>query len=282
MTVSQRSRFGRRRRFRVSFDVSVEPLEGRVLPAPFVVSSTADSGANTLRQAILNSNANPGSNTISFNITGSSKTIDLLSALPTIVVPLVLDGTTEPGYSGTPLIVLNGSGAGSSTSGLVISAGSTTVKGLIINQFGVDGIILNGNGDVIAGNYIGTDSTGTLALGNGLQGVDVSGADNTIGGSTARAGNVISGNDNDGLQIAGSGAIGNVVQGNKIGTNAAGTQAVGNGRLGILVNFAAVNNLIGTNGAGVNDSLERNIVSWQRGFRHPGRGPGDRQRRGRR
>ena len=115
---------------------------------------------------------------------------------------------------------------------------------------------------MIAANFIGTDPSGTAALGNGRQGVLVNGSNNTIGGSTAGSGNIISGNGNDGLQIAGSGATGNVVQGNDIGWQGpAYGGAIPNGRFGILVNFQASQNLIGTNGDGVNDTLERNIIS---------------------
>jgi titin len=70
----------------------------------------------------------------------------------------------------------------------------------------VDGLALqNGGGDVLQGNYIGTDVTGTQARGNARQGVLVNSAGNLI------TGNVISGNGNDGLQVAGTGATGNLV-----------------------------------------------------------------------
>ena len=60
--------------------------------------------------------------------------------MPNITVPVTIDGTTQPGYAGVPLIDLNGYSAGSGASGLDLQAGSSTVKGLVINQFNFDGL----------------------------------------------------------------------------------------------------------------------------------------------
>src|SRR6516165_2495838 len=83
---------------------SWELLEGRLLLAVFQVTSAADSGRGTLRQAILDSNGTPGPNAIGFAIGSGAATIALQSALPTITQPVTIDGTTQPGYPGTPLI----------------------------------------------------------------------------------------------------------------------------------------------------------------------------------
>jgi hypothetical protein len=105
----------------------------------FTVTNTADSGAGSLRAAILNANAPPvRADTITFNIGGAGvHTIALLSALPTINDAVTIDGTTQPGYAGTPLIELNGAGA-AGADGLVLGAGSsgTIVRALAINRFG--------------------------------------------------------------------------------------------------------------------------------------------------
>ena len=89
----------------------------------------------------------------------------------------------------------------------------------------------------LAGNTIGTDVTGTVALGNGSFGVFISdeSSANTIGGNHGGIGNLISGNTGGGIGMQGIGVTGNVVQGNRIGTNAAGTQTIGNGGTGVLV-----------------------------------------------
>jgi hypothetical protein len=97
--------------------------------AILTVSNVNDSGPGSLRQAINDANQNPGPDTIVFNIPGGGvHTIAPLTPLPTITDPLVIDGTTQPGFAGTPIIELNGSSAGSSASGIEITAGNCTVR----------------------------------------------------------------------------------------------------------------------------------------------------------
>ena len=92
---------------------ALELLEGRLLPSVFLVTSTADSGANTLRQAILNANAHPGADVITFKIAGAGvHVIQPASPLPPVTDSVLMDGTTQPGYAGTPLIQLDGFLAG--------------------------------------------------------------------------------------------------------------------------------------------------------------------------
>jgi hypothetical protein len=111
-------------------------------------------------------------------------------------------------------VQLNGTNAGSAN-GLVIQAANTTIRGLVINRFGGNGILLSGSvatGNQVSGNFIGTIAAGTKALGNADDGVDVFGADNNaVGGTTAGARNVISGNGADGEDI--SQAEGNTIGG---------------------------------------------------------------------
>jgi CSLREA domain-containing protein len=186
----------------------------------------------SLREALIASNSHSGTDTIAFNIPGRGPhTIQPRHGLPEVFEPVVIDGTTEPNFAGTPIVELDGSQAGE-VHGLTILAGNSTVRGLVINRFGaadlVNGIELGWNGgNVIAGNYIGTDVTGTVALGNSNAGVMVNSPDNLIGGTTAAARNLISGNL-EGVTIADPIATGNRVQGNYIGTDASGTEAVGN------------------------------------------------------
>ena len=128
--------------------------------ATYTVNSIADSGAGSLRDAIDYVDAHGGGTTIAFDFGTGPQTIDLLSALPAITAPLTIDGTTQPGYSNTPLIELDGAGAGPGANGLTIAGNGITVKGLIISGFGGDGIEVTGNNDLIESNYIGIDSTG--------------------------------------------------------------------------------------------------------------------------
>ena len=196
---------------------------------PFLVTNTNDSSIGSLRQAILNANATPGVDVITFAIPGvGPHTIQPASPLPTITDPVVVDATSQPGYSGAPLIELDGINAGASASGLIITAGNSTVKGLAINRFGGVGLYLTTNGgNTIESNYIGTDPAGAIDLGNGT-GLNVNNSpNNTIGGTDPSKRNLISGNQS-GLRIGGALATGNTVQGNYIGTNAAGNAAIGN------------------------------------------------------
>src|SRR5437016_12690422 len=66
----------------------------------FTVTNTNDSGVGSLRQAILDANANAGTDTIAFNIGSGVRTINLLSQLSNLSDPVIIDGTTQPGFSG--------------------------------------------------------------------------------------------------------------------------------------------------------------------------------------
>src|SRR5581483_7128476 len=203
----------------------LESLEDRCLPTTFLVTNTGDNGAGSLRQAILDANATAGTDTIAFSIAGAgAHTIQPTSSLPTITDPAVIDATTQPGYAGTPIVEIDGSMAGAGVNGLVITAGSSTIRGLVINRFDVTGINLaGGGGNRIERNYIGTDVTGTLNRGNGGNGIGVFSPNNTI------ANNLISGNAGIGVLLRGVGTNQNVVAGNYVGTNAVGTAALANG-----------------------------------------------------
>ena len=140
--------------------------------------------------------------------------------------------------------------AGGNAYGLRLDAGGSTVRGLVINRFSLAGIqIVTGGANTISGNYIGTDTGGTLARANGT-GIIVSGSvGNTIGGTSLAQRNVIAGNLTAGINI--DGGSGNTVQGNLIGLTVTGTAALGNGAFGVSV-FASLSNVIGgtADGAG--------------------------------
>ncbi len=114
-------------------------------------------------------------------------------------------------------------------------------------------------GNVVAGNFIGTNATGTVAFANLLAGISVSAASNIIGGSASVTGNLISGNAGDGIRLTGSGTIDNVVQGNLIGTTATGNAPLGNAGIGINILAGAAFNVIGVR-ATVNLSSTFNVV----------------------
>jgi len=218
-----------------------------------------DQGNCTLRAAIEQANALAGMDTIIFDIAGAGPhTIQPNSALPIITDPVIIDGTTEPDFAGTPIVELDGTSAGVNTRGLHLTTGNSTVKGLVINRF-EDGIFINGSGatgNLVQGNYIGTDVTGTVPLGNSVFGVQICcGAhENIIGGSSELERNLISANE-IGIWIINSGTERNKISGNFIGTDITGTIALGNKNGVFIVNGARFNIVGGITAA------ERNIIS---------------------
>ena len=98
---------------RDKFRPKIEFLEERTVPTVLTVTTNADSGAGSLRTAITSANSIGGA-TIDFDIPGGGvQTINLASALPAITASAtIIDGTSQPGYSSTPLIVLAGASAG--------------------------------------------------------------------------------------------------------------------------------------------------------------------------
>ena len=220
--------------------------------AGFVVINTNDSGAGSLRQAILDANTLAGTDTISFNIAGGGlKTISLASALPMITDTLILDGYTQSGSSVNTLLIgdnavlnieLDGTSAGANVSGLILGTGSsgTTIKGLIINRFTNEGLDIESNNNVIVGNFIGTNATGLSKLGNTNDGIEIASAvNNVIGGSASADRNIISGNGL-GIRIAGSTTSGNVIVGNYIGADATGAANLGNTLHGVFFSKFAI------------------------------------------
>jgi hypothetical protein len=190
----------------VNGTIDIGAFEVQPVSSPFTVTNTNEAGEGSLRQAILNADGSADPVTITFAIPGSGpQTIVPLSPLPALTTRVVVDGTSQPGYASQPLIVLDGSGAGAGADGLTVAAGNSTVAGLAVNLFSGAGMHLeNAGGDLITGDYLGTDATGSLALGN-RAGVFIDGtADNTVGGATAAAGNLIAGNTQAGVAITGS------------------------------------------------------------------------------
>ncbi|MGH3584499.1 MAG: CSLREA domain-containing protein, partial [Mycobacterium sp.] len=233
--------------------------------AIFTVNSTADTddgvcnAANcTLREAINAANAAAGTDTIRFSIGSGAKTIALLSELPVIFDPVTIDGTTQPGFSGSPIIELSGASVGTGANGLHITAGSSLVTGLVINRFlpgfpsaGGNGILLEtGGGNEVRGCYIGVNVAGTAALANGNGILISNSANNLIGRTTlAQRINVLSGNASHGVAVTVGDADANTIAGNRIGTNAAGTAAVANGSSGVAI-MAGMGNVVGSALAG--------------------------------
>ena len=237
----------------------------------FVVTNTNNSGPGSLAQAILDANANPGADSIAFNIPGSGvQTISPTQPLPTITDPVAIDGYTQPGASANSLalgtnavllIELSGLSA-NSPQGLKITAGNSTIRGLVINRFNSYAIYMYSNGgNVIAGNYFGTDATGMSIFPspNNGSGVFMASPNNTVGGSSPADRNVIAGHRNAccsvGVYVDSASAQGNKIIGNYIGTDATGMATLGFMGNGIVLSGSSHTIIGGPTAA------ERNVIS---------------------
>jgi hypothetical protein len=173
----------------------------------------------------------------------------------------------------------NNDGVYTASPGNLIGGTSPAARNIISGTGSVGsatrGVDLESNGNLVQGNYIGTDKSGTLALGTG-NGVWVGATSNTIGGTSAGAGNVLSGNVQRGICIENCNQ--NLVVGNLIGTTANGLAGLGNGLEGIKIFGAAGatgnNNIIGGTTPGA-----RNVISANRleGIHIEGANPGSGQ-----
>ncbi len=229
-------------------------------PAVYTVNTADDVGGGNcvndgqpcgIRRALFWANFVPGS-MIAFDIPGSGvHTIHLTSPLPDLH-ELTVDGTTQPGYAGTPLIEMKGDlMAGGAVDGFRVTRSNTVIRGMAINQMSGSaegGSVISGSGIVlltyighpivsnvtIEASFLGTDATGTVALGNDGNGVQIYNADgNLVGGTTAEARNLLSGNGNysenkRGVGFAITGGNYNRVYGNYVGTDVTGTLRLGN------------------------------------------------------
>ncbi len=170
-------------------------------------------------------------------------------------------GTNASGSSvlGNKTGVVVGDGA----QGNVVGGDSPEERNVISGntQYGVYILNAGAHRNTVSGNYIGTDATGTQALGNAEAGVVIAYGpqNNTVGGDTEGERNIISGNDGRGVSISESGTTTNTVSGNYIGTVVSGTQALGNSGDGVNISAGAQNNTVGGDTEG-----ERNVISANR------------------
>jgi hypothetical protein len=154
-------------------DTTSDVSDGDTASIAALVSNRGADGFISLREAIIATNNTVGTDTIAFDIAGAGPhTISVLSALPTITDALVINGTTEPDFAGTPVIELDGIGAGLGVSGLVLGGGSggSEIRGLAIQNFDLSGILVQSASNLIAGNYLGLDADGTTVMGNNIDG----------------------------------------------------------------------------------------------------------------
>ncbi len=233
-----------------SFLASLETLP----LATFTVTNTLDSGSGSLRAAIQAANSTAGADIVAFSIPGTGPhTIQLLARLPLITESLTIDATTEPDFTGTPVVSLDGIMILTGHQGLFVDtpSGASMIRGLEIIRFGRGIFMTNAGGNIVEGNHVGT--TGA----NREYGVHTElTTGDTIGGTTSAARNVVSGNVGFGISLALS-SEGRVL-GNYVGTNVSGSFALPNGSTAIDV-IDSSNTSIGAATGGAGNLVSGNI-----------------------
>jgi len=227
-----------------------------------VVTHTADSGAGSLRQAMMDADVNgSGPDTIVFNIPRNGAGYDAASGTWTIR-PLmemrnlvldggtVIDGTTQAAFIGGdpnplgPEIVVDGSLAGDED-GFIMDSNNNALTGLVIHGFKYSQIRIGGDGNRVSGCYIGLDADGARFERSGIRGIFMGECSwNTIGGASESDRNVVSGNSASGIEITDHSER-NSILGNYIGIRADGSDTLGNKGSGVLINRFSSRNTIG-------------------------------------
>ncbi len=272
-------------RGRVVVTTAADTLDGDPSSLEALALAPGADAAISLREAMTACNSTPngtGPDVIEFAIPGDPPHVIVVvdTALPTITDAVFIDGHSQTGYSGAPVVELDGTSptlVAGTENGLYLTAGSdgSTVRGLAIHGFPDSGILLEtAGGHVIQNNYVGLRADGTTWARNlGRHGISVQNSSfNQIGGSAFNSDderNVVGRASWQGIVINGALSQYNVVSGNIVGLNAFGTARARNVRNGIHISNGASFNTIG--GA---DSTLRNTLSGngQNGLRLIDRG----------
>jgi len=209
---------------------------GRLLEAAtFTVTNTSDGGPGSLRQAILDANANPGLDTIAFAIPGSGVHVIAIASALEVTDPVLVDGYSQSGASPNTLAVGDDAAirieidGGSVNPILALFTGSSgsTARGLSIVQAPGGGTMLTvqSSNNLIAGNFVGVHADG-MTLGGAQNAVSIGTGQsgNVVGGTLPAARNVMASANGDLITADDNGTI---IQGNYLSLNAAGTAALG-------------------------------------------------------
>ena len=227
---------------------------GTSAASTFVVTNTNDSGPGSLRQAILDANADAIADEIDFNIPGASfHRIKLLSLLPVIRQPVTIDGYTQPGTKANSLSI--GDDAvllvELSELGLQVEAQNCILRGLIVENMSIYG----GN-NIIAGCFIGTNAA---AFGrNG--GLTIIGQNNLIGGTSVADRNLVTWIQIGQRDAVGQSVTGNVVAGNYVGIGPDGKQFFPSGSSAYVNIHGCDGNVIGGNSVGARNVIAGSLI----------------------
>jgi hypothetical protein len=146
-----------------------EILEGRELLSTFTVTNLRNTGSGSLREAIIESNAQSGANTIGFSVAGTIRIKG--KSLPAITNTVTIDGESAPSFAGSPVVTVNFQG----TRGLTFAPGSdgSDVESLSLVKAGKAGVTISSSNVTVQGNYIGLLANGTTVAGNWGDGVQI-------------------------------------------------------------------------------------------------------------
>jgi len=220
-------------------------------------------GTCTLRDALNAAAGDAGPNTIGFHVGTGQVTISPATPLPGVPANTTIDGSTQPGWAGKPLVVLDGSGQ-TGGFGLDLTGTADKLISLELIDFNTNvgaAVHMDGSGGTVEGSYIGTDASGTPGLGN-IVGILVNRESNTIGGTAAGNANVISGNSSDGVEVVNPNPLfnpnmgGEVVEGNLIGVAPDGTTPLANGGNGVSVTMDGIDG---------GDEITKNTIAYNAG-----------------
>lgn len=241
----------------------LEILESRDLLSIFTVTNTSgDANASgSLPWAVQQADNTAGSNTIDFNIPGSGIQTITISGVLNVTNPVTIDGTSQPGYNGTPLISVQGSASVNFLFGLTTGSSGSTIEGLDLFDYTGNAVTIanTSSGDTIQNNWLGffrDPNTGHVTLNNSLgfqsltSGLGIQSSNNTIRSNVIDGSyNAINVGEDPSGPWSGTVYSGNTFTGNYIGTDPTGTTSAGYGNTesGIFLGAGCQHNFIGPN-----------------------------------
>lgn len=257
----KRSRTQKVTRGRNTFVPRLEVLESRDLLSTFTVTNNSGdvNTAGSLPWAVQQSNATAGHNTIDFNIPGSGGQVINLSAIQYISNPVTIDGTSQPGYNGTPLISVQGNSGISTLFFVTAGSAGTTIEGLDMYNFTSNAITLiaGSNGDLIQNNWMGfyINPSGQVQLNSALgysftSEIGIQTSNNTVRNNVmSGVYNAVSIGEDPAKPWTGTVYSGNSITSNLMGTNPSGTSAQGYGNQSdaIFLGSGSQGNFLGPN-----------------------------------
>ena len=222
----------------------------------YTATNTADSGAGSLRQAIMDANAHTGTDKVTFAAGLSGRKIKPLGALPALTEQTVVDGDLNDDHA--PDITLDGSLFGGDGNGLTVRGDQCTIQGLAVMNFPEAGVLLDGvEGCTVRDCHLGVNLAGDAAAPSPHGDVRILDGRGHVIGEPGR-GNILAGQPDGSL--VGVGCEEAVIEGNYFGLDRAGAATLPSDGLGIALQpggalGARLNTIRGNVFAGIDGGL---------------------------